>query len=512
MIIDSHTHVPEKRDDWPEFIGSCHNNNVSGVITSSLAGYTPWPDAQQVRETNAYAKAFAESAGSLVKWLAYLNPHHDHCLEELETCLNEGAVGIKLWLSIKSQNGSLEKSFPVLHTASQKKLPVLIHVMNRTDPVHAGELDMADFAVLARRFPQATLIAAHAGANWRHSLGLLRGLKNAYMDISGFLAYKDIVKELIADLGVERILFGSDYPVRDIGAQLAKVYFAEIRDREKQYLLWQNAANIYGFESPESPNIDLGSMTRLDVEEDILVDFSVDHCCFSGSLPFSMGATSPAQFDSLLKECHIEKAFTACTDNIYRMDIAAANENFRTATKNCERIEPLATLDPTVANWQHTLQVAAESFTGGIVFPYLHNWQLDDNACQAFFQECAQKNFPLWVNCCFDDYRIRHRGLASRPVSSDELSNFAKNAPDNTYVFQGLEVEQADLLLSVKDGTSTTFKIVISRLTDRPQQLEQVVRKHGMSGLVFGSEYPIKDLRTVSWLAKNRLGSFLIPE
>ena len=194
------------------------------------------------------------------------------------------------------------------------------------------------------------------------------------------------------------------------------------------------------------------------------------------------------------------------------MDIVAANENFRTTTKNCERIEPLATLDPTVVNWQYTLQVAAESFVGGIIFPYLHNWRLDDNACQAFFQECAQKNFPLWLNCCFDDYRIRHKGLAPRQVSCDELLNFAKNAPDNKYVFQGLDVEQADLLLSRKNGRHNTIKIDISRLTDRPQHLEQVIRKHGTADLVFGSEFPTKDLRTVSWLAKNRLGGFLTPE
>ena len=119
-----------------------------------------------------------------------------------------------------------------------------------------------------------------------------------------------------------------------------------------------------------------------------------------------MGATDPGQLDSFLKKYHITKAFTACTDSIYCMDIVAANKNFRTTTKNCERIEPLATLDPTVANWRIVLQKAVDAFSGGICFPYLHNWQLDDDAYQPFFRECTEKKFPLWINCCFDDFRI----------------------------------------------------------------------------------------------------------
>ena len=108
-------------------------------------------------------------------------------------------------------------------------------------------------------------------------------------------------------MGADRILFGSDYTVRDIGAQLTKVFFAEISDREKQLILWQNAARIYGFDSPDSPNIDLGKVSRPNVENDTLVDFSVDHFCFCGSLPFSMAVTGPAQLDSLLDKNGIEK-------------------------------------------------------------------------------------------------------------------------------------------------------------------------------------------------------------
>lgn len=508
MILDSHTHVPAKKEDWPEFLAACRHNGVTGAITSSLAGFTAWPDAQQIRETNQHAREFVAFTGPLVKWLAYLNPHNDNCLEELETCLADGAVGIKLWISIKSKDSSLDRSFPILEAARQKKLPVLIHTLNRTDHLHVGELDMADFAALARRFPEVRLIAAHAGASWRYSLGLLQDISNAYVDISGFLPYKDVVRELVEDLGSERVLFGTDYTGRDISAQLAKVLFADIPDYQKQIILRKNATRLFGFECSDSELSDFTELSRSMIDHDSLPDFRVDHFCFCGNSPFSMNECLPEQLETLLESHNIDKACTAWVESIYVLDMVRANETFKKITTGCKRIEPLATLDPTVANWRIVLQKAVDAFSGGICFPYLHNWQLDDDAYQPFFRECTEKKFPLWINCCFDDFRIRHRGVTPRQVSGEELLNFARQAPDNDYVFQGLDVEQADQVLGRKDRGQGRIKIDISRITDFSHHLGRIVKKHGSADLVFGSEFPTKDIRTVAWVAKKQAQRF----
>jgi len=48
------------------------------------------------------------------------------------------------------------------------------------------------------------------------------------------------------------------------------------------------------------------------------------------------------------------------------------------------------------------------------------------------------------------------------------------------------------------------FRFEISRLTDHPGALDQVAARHGMSRLVMGSEFPLRDIRSVRWAAQRQ--------
>ena len=49
---------------------------------------------------------------------------------------------------------------------------------------------------------------------------------------------------MLSVVGAERILYGSDAPIRDYASQLAKVTGARISDRERQRILGENAARL----------------------------------------------------------------------------------------------------------------------------------------------------------------------------------------------------------------------------------------------------------------------------
>ena len=72
----------------------------------------------------------------------------------------------------------------------------------------------------------------------------IHDLPNVYVDTSGSQPDAGFVEFAVEQLGAERILYGSDAPIRDYASQLAKVTGARISDRERQRILGENAARL----------------------------------------------------------------------------------------------------------------------------------------------------------------------------------------------------------------------------------------------------------------------------
>ena len=55
-----------------------------------------------------------------------------------------------------------------------------------------------------------------------------------------------LIEDLVAAVPADRILFGSDYPMLETSAHLARVLLADISDDAKMKILRDNAAAVYG--------------------------------------------------------------------------------------------------------------------------------------------------------------------------------------------------------------------------------------------------------------------------
>ena len=503
VLIDMHIHCrpPRYKDQWPVFVREFRRNGLALAITSSLGRWSRYPDSDEVRQGNAQARDFAAGSDGMVRWLAYLNPQNADWREELDRCLSEGAIGIKLWTAMKDEGGSLKHAGELIAYASRKDVPVLIHTYNRTEQCLPGEVTIEEFAELAEQAPAAVLIAAHAGGNWRHSLGVLRGrLENACVDISGSYPEKGMVEALVKDIGAERVLFGSDMLGRSLPSQIAKVLFADITEEEKEEILWKNAVRVFRLGAPATPSGE-GPGLRSAAE---LPAADVDHFCFCGRWPlFETSCPTPAELEAVLAEHDIRTAYTGDLGSVYRLDLEAANRAFLRACEGCSRLAPLAIVNPRGHNWRRVLDNLGAGFAGVLVSPYLHNWQLDDRAHAEFFDICAGKAIPLWINCALGDHRFCHSGLGARLVSADEVLGFCRLAPRNAYVFQGLMSGHISQVLK-KGPPLEGMKFEISRLTDNTGALESVLRGGGLPHLVMGSEFPLRDIRTVRWVARRQ--------
>jgi hypothetical protein len=102
---------------------------------------------------------------------------------------------------------------------------------------------------ILERFPKLVVIAAHLGGYqmWDESLKYLVG-GNLYMDTSSSLAFLKPEKavEIIRKHGIEKILFGTDFPMWGHLEELNRFMALDLTESEKRVILYDNAAKLLG--------------------------------------------------------------------------------------------------------------------------------------------------------------------------------------------------------------------------------------------------------------------------
>lgn len=499
-IVDPHAHTPYGREMWKAFMGQCRANGLSCAIVSALGpeAWVRYPTIDDLRGANDLSARFAEYGGETIRWLAYLGPQVQGCEAELDRCLAMGAVGVKIWVAVKSPDGSLDRAIDLVRAVGRRGVAVLIHTfdLTETDPRNPEALTSVDLAEIARACPDTTVVAAHAGGNWKRGMRVLADLPNVVVDISGGNPERGQIEMLLPDLGAERILYGSDFYGRRVSAQLAKVEFASLSAQDREAILWRNAARVFGIENVadvEPEGIQAWNESPPDPAE--------EHFVLAGDWPWHPAPGMEVdELDAALAAMGVREAWTAPAEGVFRFDLGDLNREFLERCAPCRCVRPLATLAPTACNWRTVVeQATTQGYEGAIVYPYLHGWRLDDATHQSFFEVCARAGLALWVNLMLCDHRFRPPGVGWRPVGVEELTAFLDAAPVNRYVFQAPNLPQAKAIAAAQAPEGGAYRIEVSRLSDFTGWYEQVAGEIAAQRLAFGSEFPLRDLRTVRW-------------
>ena len=112
--------------------------------------------------------------------------------------------------------------------------------------IHINSLE--DTAALLKRFPQLKLIVAHPSASqdeYRQRLELIRDYPNTALDISGSGPNTwGMLRFGINTAGVDKIIFGTDFPLRNPGMYVAGVYAENLTDTEKKAIFSGNIRRL----------------------------------------------------------------------------------------------------------------------------------------------------------------------------------------------------------------------------------------------------------------------------
>ncbi|NLF93671.1 MAG: amidohydrolase [Oligosphaeraceae bacterium] len=507
MIIDSHVHFAAGYEQMPEqgalLVREAGKYGIGAQLVSNVIGggpgSGPFPTAEYLRRANDYAAEQARKNPGRIYYQVYLNPQLPNWREELARGLAQGAVGIKLWIALKNEQGGLEETGAVLEAAVAARKPVLFHVYNRTDENYPGEIDIAELAWLSRQHPDCRMIAGHLGGNWRESLGMYKYCgANVFFDLCGGYPEDGTLESILQEFPAEKILYGSDARGRSYLSQVQKVSLAKISAEQRELILWRNTARLYGL--PEPPPWETpvpGNPLPLPPGAD------EDHYCFCGRYPFNLAhpEVRPAGLAKMLAEYGLKAAYAADLNGIFSTDLLSSNRQFRQECAAVKTVHPLAVINPHAHNCQAVLE---EALTGGYagvwLSPVRHCWRLDDPRYQFVFQQCAGARLPVYVNFGFDDARFRQAALRTRDCSEEELKNFLAAAPHNRYILQGTRLNPA---FQAPPGLNCA--LTLTHLSDSDGAVAAHCLRPGSLPLCWGSEFPFRDLRQVRAAAAAQL-------
>jgi predicted TIM-barrel fold metal-dependent hydrolase len=258
-LIEVHAHFLHARcgrKDWQERNASrlragerigitVHVASILGTWGYSSPVYFPSP--ADVTLGNTEMLAIQRREGDRVRSYVTVNPNDtDHALSEIDRCLGQGAIGIKLAASRRADDPLLD---PIAAEAARRGVPILHHVWQhrRRDWPGQEASDGVELARLAARHAHVAFILAHigGGGDWQHTLPALSDVPNVYVDISGSGVDRGMLDRTLAAVGTSRVLWGSDLTME---TGLAKLWALEVLGLSADDLArirWRNAARIF---------------------------------------------------------------------------------------------------------------------------------------------------------------------------------------------------------------------------------------------------------------------------
>ena len=267
MIFDAHTHT------YPEILSYRATSNlgafysfrvkevgtVDGLIeTSREAGVSGFlilgvaTNARQVRRVNeAIAADIMKARECGFRAYGYASMHQDTAdfAAELDYAESLGLTGVKLHPDIQGVAIDDERLFPLYEQLSRRDLPVCLHMGDDRPEYRYSE--PKKLARVLDMFPELTVIASHLGGYraWDEAAEYLAGRKNVVFGASSVLwtMTPDAALRQIHMLGVENIMFGSDYPVISSADYLSLFDRLSLTEDELRAIMWDNAARFFKF-------------------------------------------------------------------------------------------------------------------------------------------------------------------------------------------------------------------------------------------------------------------------
>lgn len=230
------------------------SRRIERAVVSSASAIT-YRNAQPGNEEVA-----AEVKGRRDRLLpfAVINPFYAGWLDDLKTCHEEfGMKGLRLYPKWHNYRLSDPACLELVNAASERGMVISIPIRvedrrQRSWLVDVPDVEMEEIARLVKACPQAQFILVNGAGFVNSPLGRKEsGLPANYsIEISRLTAVlANEIGQLIANLGAERLVFGTGMPFQYPDPALVKLEVLEAGEEVKEKIRRRNAARLLGLPS-----------------------------------------------------------------------------------------------------------------------------------------------------------------------------------------------------------------------------------------------------------------------
>ncbi len=259
-IIDTHTHPllhpSQQVVDWENTAEDYQARaKRAGIVRAAALVMAPEGDLDRTRTLNDATLALEAASRGFFYPVCSVHPRDgEAALEEIGRVARAGARLLKLHPNTQSFDVADPVVAVTVERAASAGLPVLFDAYSPWDADQPGK-----FVKLAMAVPKATLVLAHAHGPHFADLLVYEVLarypwwdRRVYIDVSAtgsLLSGSPFAEQfvwILRKVGLDRILFGSDYPLDDPESAVERVRDLGFGEDEARLIFHDNALRLLG--------------------------------------------------------------------------------------------------------------------------------------------------------------------------------------------------------------------------------------------------------------------------
>lgn len=245
-LTDFHAHLAPTREAKERLLKSMERLGITQTVVvagglvrpEELAGQIALGGGTIVSVPNETVRRLCDEAadeGVTLFPFFFANPH-----EAVDEYVRTGKhfFGLKLGPAVHGIALTDSRTIRYLEVALNHQHPVYLHCLSRPG------FDIEALIEIATQFPKLLFVLGHAGIGNCdfHAVSRIAPFQKIYFETSG--GFSSVVKFAIEKLGMERVVFGSEYPLQDPSLELLK---AHVTGMDYQ-ALHTNACRLLGLE------------------------------------------------------------------------------------------------------------------------------------------------------------------------------------------------------------------------------------------------------------------------
>lgn len=265
MIIDFHTHI------YPQWVAAKILPAAKRKLKVEVPGTGSPEDLCGMMQAGGVAESVLlplakgrEDVSSLNDWVVSVfrenrkltafgavHPFMENLEAELDRLAAWGIRGVKMMPLLQEVYPDDPRCGQLFEALIERKMILVSHAGR--DPLDRPEVFGTPdrFARTIECYPDLKMVLAHLGGlrMWDDVRRyLLSAGENVYFDTAyvSFYMGQEEMKELIRDIGPERVIFGSDYPWEEPGRAAEIIRSLQLCEAEEQAVLGSNAAKLLG--------------------------------------------------------------------------------------------------------------------------------------------------------------------------------------------------------------------------------------------------------------------------